>query len=284
MATPLSYVRELGLSWWGLFLIAVVVFLAINEVGYRLGGRHHQRAPEGIPGRKEQAGTMVAALLALLGLLLAFSFSIVENRFARRRALVLDEANAIGTAYLRARALPAPHDDRLGELLRDYVEVRVVRRDPDSLARALARAEELHAAMWTEAVAVAGRYPESEVVGVFLIALNEVIDLHQSRVTVGLHQSLPRPILTTITLVALLAMGVLGYSSGLSRARSFVPTTAVIVAIAFVVVLIIELDRPGGRLFEISQAAMDDTRETVERDYDLRREAGASPAATTPGP
>src|SRR4051794_14041477 len=87
------------LEWWALLPMAVAALLLVSELGYRLGLRESSAS---LASRKEQTGILGGALLALLGLLLAFSFGIVEARFAERKALVLEDANAIGTTYLRA--------------------------------------------------------------------------------------------------------------------------------------------------------------------------------------
>ena len=99
--------------------------------------------------------------------------------------------------------------------------------------------------------------------GLFISSLNEVIDLHTSRVTVGLRQRLPRPIFYVMFLVSCLAMVVLGYGAGLSQRRSSMPTVAVILAISSVITLIYGLDAPGTGLFQVNQWAMEDLRRTL---------------------
>lgn len=252
-------------GWGAVLLVTVTLLLVVAEVGFRLGRRH----PTADDDRKTQAGVLIAALLALLGLLLAFSFSIVESRFTARKNLVLEEANAIETTWLRAAVLPAPHDERVQALLRAYVGYRVGRRTPEALDAAIRLSEDLHEDLWAEAVLVGERYPESEMVSLFMRSLNEVIDLHESRITVALHQRLPTPILLTLYVVSILSMAVLGYGAGLSRTRTLLPTTALVVAVSAVVVLIVELDRPMGRLIEVNQAALVDVREAMDREYQL---------------
>lgn len=250
---------ELGFPWWGSLLITVVILLFGAELGFRLGRRFEHASPS----HKGHVSMEAGATLALLGLLLAFSFSIVDARFSARKALVIDEANAIGTAYLRAQTLPAPYSERIQAYLRDYVDVRLGASTPESLERAIHQSEELHGALWREAQAVAKAHPDSEVIGRFLESLNEVIDLHTTRVTVSLYQRLPSAILDTLIVVSVLAMAILGYGGGLTRWRSPVPTVALVLAIASVIVLINQLDTPGTRLFEVSQYAMEDVQQTI---------------------
>ncbi|UJR83011.1 hypothetical protein [Sandaracinus amylolyticus] len=265
-------------SWWILLLIASAALFLVTEVGFRIARRYS--LGESKSALAGQAAAVLAALLGLLGLLLAFSFNIVEARYAERKRLVLDEANAIGTAYLRAALLPAPHDERARELLRRYVETRTP-ATVDELDAALARSQDLHDDLWTEAVAAARLDPRSESTALFVDALNAVIDRHEDRVTVALHQHLPPPIIATLIGVAVLGMGVLGYGAGMTGVRAAAPALALALAVSTVMVVIVELDRPGG-VFRVSQSAILDTRDAMHRDADVARErvtSGTGPPA-----
>jgi len=252
---------------WGPLILLAIALLIIGELGY-WGGRW-QRG-DSLEAKKAQTSVHVGALLALLGLMLAFSFSIVEARFSALKALALEEANAIGTCYLRAEMLPAPYGRRIQDLLRDYVKVRIGHDTPARLQRAIEQSEAFHSRLWAQATAVAKANPESEIAGIFVQSLNPVLDLHEARVTVELHQRLPRAILVMLYVVAGLAFGVLGYSAGLGRVRALLPTVALALAITAVLSLIVDLDNPNGHLFRVNEAAMQDLQETMSRDYSLR--------------
>lgn len=249
---------------WLVIAGTVVIFLLATEIGFQLA-RRRERAPDA--EEKSHAGVLLAALLALLGLLLAFSFSIVGGRFLERKQLVVKEANAIGTAYLRAEMLPQPQRDRIENLLREYVETRMSRGGPEQLVEAMRGSAVLQQALWTEAINVAARQPESEIVGLFVRSLNDVFDLHEERMAVGIYHRLSPVVLATLGAVALLTMGLLGYSAGLARSRSPLPTVSVVAAIAVVVSLIVELDRPWQRLVPVSQRALADVQETMSKQY-----------------
>ncbi|MBX3159462.1 MAG: hypothetical protein KF773_26055 [Deltaproteobacteria bacterium] len=247
------------LSWWQLLLIALGLVL-VGEVGHLLGRRHPS---EHLDEKKSHAGISVGALLGLLGLMLAFSFGIVESRFHERKKLVLEEANAIGTAYLRADMIPPPHRERTRDLLKLYVDVRLLWTDSDDLERAIERSSALQNALWSEATAASVANPQSLPVSNFVVTLNPMFDLRESRITVALHQRLPPTILLMLYTTAVLSIGVFGYSTGLSRTRSLMPTAAVVLAITAVVALIVDLDNPGSRLFAISQSALRDVQESM---------------------
>lgn len=137
---------------------------------------------------------MVGSILGLLAFLLAFTFGLAAARFEARRQTVLEEANAIGTTYLRARLLPDPERTESAKLLREYVDVRL----PDSrqkntsqaITQAITRSEELQEQLWSQAIAAAEKKP-TVVTGLFVQSLNEVIDLHAKRTLVGGRSRIP---------------------------------------------------------------------------------------------
>lgn len=253
-----------GAYSWLFYLGTVLLFAFIVEVGFRVGRRLKRRVD---PEQKSQAGTVLAALLALLGFLLAISFGIAADRFAERKALVLEEANAISTAFLRTSFLPEPHRAQTRDLLRDYTVERVRPLegwDPQELEQVLSHAEDSHRELWAQADEVAAQHPRSVPVGLFIDSLNEVIDLHEERVTVGLRYRIPPSLLWTLYLVSILSMLTLGLHFGLSGTRSVVSTVALVVAFSAVLLLIIDLDAPQQRLFVIGQDPLVDTQQLME--------------------
>ena len=112
------------LSWifsdWIMFPILVIALLALSEFGWRLGLARSRAKPE-----TKDGGSVPAAVLTLLGLLLGFTFAMAISRHDTRRELVVQEANSIGTSALRARLLPEPQAANAGRLLREYVAVRI---------------------------------------------------------------------------------------------------------------------------------------------------------------
>ena len=187
--------RSISLPLWGVFLVTVAIILLAIEGGFRLG-TYRRRRSEGED--KPPVGEMVAATLALLAFILAFTFGLAGSWFDGRRRLVVDEANAIGTTYLRAGMLPEPHRSDVRDLLREYVDVRLEAVQPGKLGESVRRSEGLHARLWAEATAVAEKQPSSVVVGLFIWSLNEVIDLHAKRIALGPRTRLPGTIWATL--------------------------------------------------------------------------------------
>jgi hypothetical protein len=242
---------------WLLGAAIVLLLLAAVEVGFHLArrlGNEHEKALSGV---------LSAALLALLGLLLAFCFGIVEDRFTTRKMLVIEEANAIGTTYLRADLLPAPHAQRTRDLLRRYTDLRLEVHSVPTLEAHIAQAEALHRQLWQEATAAAAQDPHSVMSGLYIYSLNQTIDLHTERVTVALYHRLPAAMLLTLFAVSMLSLLAHGYGAGLDRRRTLLPTLMLIASVAAVLLVIVELDRPWQAMFRVNQQALVSVRASM---------------------
>ena len=249
------------LPLWGLFLTVVVLVLAAIEVGYRLGSYRHRQ-----PGREKEApvGTMVGAMLGLLAFMLAFTFGMAASRFDTRKQLVLDEANAIGTTYLRTAMLPERRDE-IRALLRSYVDARLEAVRSGRVAEEILKSEDIQGRLWSAATAVALQHPDSIIVGLFVESLNEVIDLHAKRVTAGLRNRIPGAIWAALLTIATLSLAAMGYHGGLvGTIRSL---TVIVVAVTFsaVIALIADLDRPQEGTLTVSQQALVDVRQSMNQ-------------------
>jgi hypothetical protein len=249
------------LPLWGLFVGTVTVVLLAVEGGYLLGRYRRRRAAE---EKEAPVGAMVAATLALLGFMLAFTFGMAGARFDGRRQVLLDEANAIGTAYLRAGLLPESHREDIRNLLREYVEVRVDGVQSGQVGQAVHKSEELHKRLWAQAVAVGEKNPNSIMAGLFIQSLNEVIDLHEKRVTLALRNRIPGIIWAALYLLAILAMSAMGYHAGLAGTTRSLAILALAVTFSAVIYLIADLDRPQDGLLHVSQQALIDVRESMK--------------------
>jgi hypothetical protein len=138
------------LPLWALFVSILIVVLLSVEFGYRLGKYRRSRHEE---EKEAPLGTMVGATLGLLAFILAFTFGLAAARFDTRRQRLLDEANAIGTTYLRAGILPE-QGEKIRALLRDYVGVRLDAIRPGSAAEGIRRSENIQQQLWAEAETV----------------------------------------------------------------------------------------------------------------------------------
>ena len=155
--------------------------LLAAEGGYRLGRFMKPRTDE---TARSVVFNIHAAILGLLGLLLAFTFSMAVARYEMRKQLVLDEANTIGTAYLRARLLPEPQRTDVARLFQEYVDARLQFHQegegPDGRREDNDKADRLQDQLWARAVAAGESDPRSVTTGLFIQALNDVIDVRKA--------------------------------------------------------------------------------------------------------
>jgi hypothetical protein len=232
-------------------LLAIVLFIGmfvLLEIGRRLGNRRLATDPDGA-----RAGTSAVegAVFALLGLLIAFTFSGAADRFDTRRALIVQETNAIGTAYLRLDLLPMSAQEPMRELFRRYLDARleVYRKLPDlQAARSeLARATALQGDIWTQAVAAGqmeGALPDAT--KLLLPALNEMIDITTTR-TMAAQMHPPMVVYGMLLGLALASALLAGYGMAGGRSRNWLHIVSfpAVMAIAVYVILDIEYPRLG---------------------------------------
>ncbi len=232
----------------------VLLFLLSVEVAYRLG----RARPS---SDTSQSGTALGAMFALVGFLLAFTFAMAGSQYDARRRLVLEDANAIGTTYLRAGPLPEPHRSKIRSWLREYVADRHI-VDAETVDELAERSEQLQQQLWAEATAVAQEHP-TPIVSLLMQSLNEMIDLHNKRITVTLWTRIPPMIFATLALLSVLVMALIGHFLGLTGRRHLFSTSLLVVTYATVFLMVIDLDRPEQGMFQVSQQPMIDVRDSM---------------------
>ena len=228
--------------------LAFVVFFGILgflAIGRRIGQRTIAR--EGVVGLTS-AGSLETAVFAILGLLIAFAFAGALSRFDLRRSQIVDEANAIGTAYLRIDLLPSSAQAPLRETFRNYVDARIAtyKKLPDlKAARSeLARSQQLQADIWTQAVA-ATRLPESRPGAEVLMmpALNQMFDITTVRLMAAqMHP--PNIIFYMLVGLALASALLAGYQSAGGKAYDWVHQIGFAGIVAFTVFVILDIEFP----------------------------------------
>jgi hypothetical protein len=245
------------------FVVAVLLVLASLSGGYRLGERRLKIAGDLDLG---PIGSSVGAMLGLLAFMLAFTFGIASSRFDVRKQLLLDEVNAIGTAVLRADLLPEPHAAESKRILKAYVDNRVaLARQLKDIDAAIAESEALQRQLWGHVIQVARADLDSDIGALFVDAVNTVIDLHTTRITVALEYHIPLRIWVGLLSVTILAMIAVGYQFGLSGRRNVL--IAIVLALAFsaVVLIIVDLDRATQGALQVSQTPMLKLQESLNQ-------------------
>lgn len=235
----------------------LALLLAALEWGYRRGRRAvelHDVASSA------QIGAVQGAILGMLGLLLAFSFAAAGGRFLERQDLIVAEANAVGTAWLRADLLDEPARSELRSALKDYTAHRVTshsRFQAQLDTSDAAEIERLHGRIWQSALAGVAARPETMLA--VLNPVNEVIDLHSTRMYAA-QKHLPTLVLGLLIASSLLALGVIGYGCGVGGRRSAAMTVPLAIVIAVALWVTIDLDYPRRGLLQLSDAPLEALR------------------------
>jgi len=258
----MSHVLFALLSTLGLFFGMLLFW----EGGRRIGVRQLAKDAEGAAAR---AGTVEGAIFGLLGLLVAFTFSGAAARFDTRRQLIVEETNAIGTAYLRLDLLSASAQSALRESFRQYVDTRleVYRKLPDMAAakEQLAKATQLQGEIWHQAVTACLEAPTPQAMMLLLPALNAMIDITTTRIMAA--QTHPPAIIFAMLFGLALASALLaGYDMAGAKSRNWIYMIgfAATVAVAVYVILDMEFPRLGLIRVDAFDQALIELRESMK--------------------
>jgi len=257
-----SYFAMIGICAMGdtgILLVFVpslfLIMLLVLETGRRIGKRYYSMEES-----EHYRGNRIlveSAIYGLLGLLIAFTVSGAANRFDARRTLTVQEANAIGTAYLRLDLLPAAAQPELRRKFRRYAEARlaVFRLLPDfeaSNAEAV-RANELQRSIWNEVIAALPGVPQSATL-MLLPALNEMFDITSSRAIAGQAHT-PLVILCALAVLALFCCLLAGYGlAGENPLGSALRMIGFALIVTLTIFVILDLDYPRVGLIRLDYA------------------------------
>ena len=256
---------------WGLYAGLIVSFIVAVELGYLLGDRRQKGTDYVDEGRTAQSGVVLGAMLTLSGFLLGFTFSMAGGQFDNRRAMMIEDTNAVGTAFLRAAQIPEPYRSSSRTLFGDYVEQRAALFDYAPEAQ-FAHSEQVQAKLWAQATELARSQP-TPIVAIYVQSLNEMIDLHSKRVYIELFMRIPDAVIATLSVLSLLTMALTGYLLGLRGRRWGLPTAVMIVTYASVFVIVVDLDRPVRGFFSVDNTPMTELSVDIQRE--LRVQTGA---------
>lgn len=241
---------------WLVAFLFLGLMAAACEIGFRRGLR--SRASE---RTKALVFTVAGSILGLLALLLGFTMSMAVSRYDARRRLVVDEANAIRTAYLRMQAVPAPESKALEEVLREYAENRLrvsqSTLDTQKLQKGKEEDARLQSELWSRAAALSRKDPQSVPAGILMESLNSAFDLENSR-WIGFVAHLPLAVIYVNGLMGLIAALMVGYDFGMTGHRHPLSEALLIFSITVVIAVIVELDRPYSGVIRVSQQPLVD--------------------------
>ena len=246
------------------FVIVCIIVVISTEAGYLIGNRVHKKSvkkKETFEEKESPVSGISGSVLGLLVFILVFTFSIVSDRYDNKRRLVREEAHAIRTVWLRSDFLPEPDRAKSKELLKEYVAMRanvVEAARSNQIEALLAKSTKIQDQLFDIAVINARKDMNSDVAALYIESLNEMINFHFERVSIGLQVRIPDGIWLILFILMILSMFTVGYQTAI--ANSSRTWLSVILAISFslVITLIAVLDRPQTEFLKISQQSMID--------------------------
>lgn len=216
-------------------------------------------------GGSESIGSVVGATLGFLGFLLAFTFNMAANRYDSRKSLMVEELNAINTAYRRAGLLPEQTSKEIRNLLKEYIDLRVsIARDPDKIPEAIARSEQIQNMLWIDMELLAEDATLGITHSLYVQSLNDLMSLLEKRVVVGIHYRIPGAIWFGLYALALLGMVMVGYQFGQSKHRQVLVSLFLALAFSSVIALIVDLDRSSEGAITLNQQPLFDFQQKIE--------------------
>jgi hypothetical protein len=258
------------LGSWELGLILLAVVFGATSLGLFLG-RYLRHQSEHL---REPLGVLQSALLGLVALVLAFGLALAVGRYESRRAAVVDDANAIGTTYLRAQTLAEPIRTRSLQLLVRYTDasIRLSHSVPTTseARRAIADGQKLQRELWGLAGQALAEAPVASAPRLYVETLNAMIDQQTVRVA-ALNNRVPGAVLAVEVIFAAVALGLLGFYVAI-LGRGVLPVLLSAGLVGLLLLVTFDLDRPTRGLIHVPSTPLTSLRASME----------LPPAATAP--
>lgn len=241
---------------WVVVLALLVLTFVASEIGYRLG--RVRRNPEPEPSRAV-TGLLKTSIVGLVALLLGFSFSITSTRYSQRERMVLDEANSIGTCYLRAGILPDPWKTQIRAALRRYTDLRLEHfehaRTPSEFERTTREMDAALGDLWSAVEQAAQAVPQLMPATQIVPSANQVIDLAGMRAWATFNQ-MPPVVVLLLGLCVLVSSLLTGHSSGQTGRRHFGISLAMNILLMMVLFVILDFDRSRQGFIQLNHAPL----------------------------
>jgi len=250
----MAWLASLPLTVIALAILAALLVAA--TIGYRGHLRLLHRSGE---TEAESHDHLLSAVLGLLALLLGFTFSLALNRYEARRDLVVQEANAIGTTWLRAQILEPPNKAAMSGLLRAYLDTRLSWSEAD--AGASARTAALQQKLWAATAQTMRSESNPQLSRAVMDAMNQSFDLASARGAARLAH-VPDRVLTVLLLYAVLSAAMLGYTSAAKGRPQRIATASVLVLLTLALVMILDIDRPRSGAIQVSQQPLEELKQS----------------------
>jgi len=262
------------------FWIAAGLLLSLSvslELGFRVGRRYGIGATD---AQKVHVGGIQSAMLAVLGLVLGFTFSLALQRHDGRSESLITEVNAVGTAYLRTSLIQAPMREESQALLREFVDLRIKEAElglhltKEREQRAKDEAQRMNA-LWETAIRAMEYDKNPATTGLYIQSLNQAIDEFGRR-DAEVDRHVPDEVLIVLYLTFVVAFLYVGYAAGYSGHRPMMASNVLAVMVVILAFVIIDLDRPRRGMIRVDHRPLLELRDSVNKPLPgIRQEAPA---------
>jgi hypothetical protein len=251
---------------WIPAIIFIVMLSIALESGYRVGLKRRESWKDADSGG---GAVVLTSMFALMGLVIAFTYHSGVSRHDARKNAVTIEANALGTAFLRADLVAEPGRTELKTTLLNYARTRIVptgsvRTNADRKA-ILNRIFKAQAKIWPATKHVIDQGTPGPMKTSLVVAINDVLDAHTIRL-VAVFDKLPGVVMWMLVLISAASLAVAGYNAGIQGRMSRWRMTAFALVLSGLMIVILDFDRPNDGLIIVSQHSIESVIEHMEAD------------------
>jgi hypothetical protein len=241
---------------WFISFLIFLIYIAALEIGYRIALKRRDKWKDTDSGG---GNIVLTSLFALLGLILAFTYAAGVSRHEVRKQAVITEANALGTAYLRARLVDEPGQTELRKALLEYARTLTFRQGvlltPAEREEILRKVRQTQARLWPLVERVVTKGQRGPIEASLVSAINDLLDQHTVRLAAA-YDKLPAAVVWMLILIAAACLALTGFNAGISGRMSRWRMTVFAAILAGVTYMIIDFDRPTNGLIQISHASI----------------------------
>jgi hypothetical protein len=251
---------------WLIFVLTTLLIMAAIEGGYLLGKKARSKSDD---EKESPVGAISGTVLALLAFILAFTFSIVSDRYDTRKALVREQAGAIRTSYERSDFLPEPQSAEAKVLYTNYLDLLVRAGSGGHLASTQALISEMETIqyqLWDMAVANVQAGDNSDISALYAESINEMNNVLATRIAVSVQARMPSGLWLVLYVLIILAMASVGYQTAIADSRRTWAMVLMAMAFAIVIAVIAALDDPDRGYLPVSQKPLTDLQAQVAAD------------------
>ena len=249
---------------WLLFLVTFAIGIMAAELGAWVARKREKASGA---DNATPVGSLIGATLGLLAFMLGFTFSIAADRFNDRKRLMVEEARAIGTCYLRTSLIPEKQKKEAGRLIGDYVDLLIGLSTSEDRSGRITRIEMLGMQIWQQAASLKDETMDPPIRSLFISSVNEMVDLFAERKTVVLTFRIPGAIWFVLFLLYLLNLFLVGAEVSKNKGRRHFNVPIMAAAFALIVMLIASMDettREGQ--FTVKRQALLDVQKMIHEE------------------